>query len=173
MWSPRWQPRAALRAAVSGSGNLGPVTETAKVDHRCVDLHKIGKHLFQATNGRGGAVSIGTADGIDFSPVELLLAGLAACGALDLDFITGKRAPFTQFAARSEGDVVRDEHGNHVVNLQVTFDVTFPDGEGGDAARSVVPATLDRIRDRLCTVGRTVQLSAPVQYVEGTLSQPS
>lgn len=145
------------------------MTETAKADHRSIDLHKVGEHLFKATNGRGGVVTVGTADGIDFSPVELLLAGLAACGALDLDYITGRRAAFESFAARAEGDVVRDEQGSHVVNLHVTFDVTFPDGEGGDAARSVVPATLGRIRDRLCTVGRTVQLGAPVAYVEGAL----
>ena len=147
------------------------MTDAAKVDHRSIDLHKMGEHLFKATNGRGGVVSVGTADGVDFSPVELLLAGLAACGALDLDFITGKRAGFEAFAARSEGDVIRDEHGNHMVNLKVTFDVAFPEGEGGDAARAVVPATLDRIRDRLCTVGRTVQLGEPVSYVEGSLEE--
>ena len=145
------------------------MTEPTKADHRSIDLHKVGEHLFKATNGRGGVVSVGTADGVDFSPVELLLAGLAACGALDLDFITGKRAAFETFAARSEGDVVRDGNGNHMVNLQVTFDVSFPAGESGDAARAVVPATLDRIRDRLCTVGRTVQLGEPVAYVEGVL----
>ncbi|WGL50595.1 OsmC family protein [Nocardioides sp. BP30] len=145
------------------------MSDATSGDRRSIDLQKVGEHLFQATNGRGGVVSVGMADGVDFSPVELLLAGLAACGALDLDFITGKRAPFETFAARSSGDVVRDENGNHVVNLQVTFDVTFPAGEGGDAARAVVPATLDRIRDRLCTVGRTVQLGAPVAYVEGAL----
>lgn len=145
------------------------MSDVAKVDRRSIDLEKVGEHLFKATNGRGGEVSVGVADGVDFSPVELLLAGLAACGALDLDFITGKRSPFETFAARSTGDVVRDEKGNHVVNLEVTFDVTFPDGEGGDAARAVVPATLTRIRDRLCTVGRTVQLGAPVEYVEGAL----
>lgn len=145
------------------------VSSAAKADHRSIELEKVGEHLFKATNGRGGVVSVGTADGVDFSPVELMLAALASCGALDLDFITGKRAPFESFAARSEGDSVRDEHGNHVVNLKVTFDVTFPDGDGGDAARAVVPATLDRIRDRLCTVGRTIQLGEPVQYVEGSL----
>lgn len=145
------------------------MSDAAKRDHRSVDLAKVGEHLFQATNGRGGVVTVGMTDGVDFSPVELLLAGLAACGALDLDFITGRRAGFETFVARSEGDVVRDQDGNHMVGLTVTFDVTFPDGAGGDAARAVVPATLDRIRDRLCTVGRTVQLGAPVAYVEGSL----
>jgi len=143
---------------------------TTPADHRLVDLEKVGEHRFKATNRRGGILPIGHGEDPDFTPVELLLAGLAACGALDLDFITGKRAPFASFAARSEGDVVRDGTGNHVVNLRVTFDVTFPDGEGGDAARAVVPATLDRVRDRLCTVGRTVQLGTPVEYVEGSLA---
>lgn len=142
---------------------------TTPADHRSVDLEKVGEHRFKATNTRGGILPIGHGEDPDFTPVELLLAGLAACGALDLDFITGKRAPFASFAARSEGDVVRDQTGNHVVNLRVTFDVTFPDGEGGDAARAVVPATLERVRDRLCTVGRTVQLGTPVEYVEGSL----
>ena len=145
------------------------MSDVNKADHWSVELTKVGEHLYEAANGRGGRVSVGVSDGVDFSPVELLLAGLAACGALDLDFITGKRAAYERFAARSEGDVIRDEHGNHVVNLQVTFDVSFPEGEGGDAARAVVPATLDRIRDRLCTVGRTVQLGTPVVYREGAL----
>jgi uncharacterized OsmC-like protein len=142
----------------------------ASGDHRSIKLEKIGEHRFKATNGRGGTVTVGAADEPDFSPVELLLAGLAACGALDLDFITGRRAPFASFAALSEGDVVRDTQGNHLVNLRVTFDVTFPDDAGGDAARAVVPATLDRIRDRLCTVGRTVQLGEPVEYVVGSVA---
>jgi len=48
----------------------------------------------------------------------------------------------------------------------VTFDVTFPAGEDGDRAREVVPRTLQQVRDRLCTVGRTVALGEPVEYVE-------
>lgn len=142
---------------------IGPET------YRSVDLEKVGEHRFKATNERGGVLPIGNGDDPDFTPVELLLAALAGCGALDLDYVTGKRAPFETFAARAEGHKVRDEHGNHVVELKVTFDVTFPEGEAGDAARGVVPRSLKMITDRLCTVGRTVALGEPVAYVEGEL----
>jgi putative redox protein len=140
---------------------------------RSIDLHQIGDHRWKATNARGGGVSIGPGEDPDFTPVELLLAALAGCGAADLDHIAGKRAPFEAFLARAEGHKVRDEGGNHLVQLKVTFDVTFPAGEDGDAAREILPRTLQQIQDRLCTVGRTVTLGDPVQYVEGALSTPA
>ena len=139
-------------------------------DERAVTLSKIGEHRFQAHNERGGAVSIGHGDDPDFTPVELLLAALAGCSALDVDFITGKRAPFASFAARAEGDKVRDAGGNHLVGLTVTFDVTFPDGEAGDNARAVLEEAIRKSQDRLCTVGRTVTLGDPVQYRTGQLT---
>jgi hypothetical protein len=40
--------------------------------------------------------------------------------------------------------------------------VTFPDGEAGDAARSVLQSAIERSRDRICTVSRTVALPSPV-----------
>jgi putative redox protein len=140
-------------------------------DHtlRSVDLHQIGEHRWMATNRRGGGVSIGPGDDPDFTPVELLLAALAGCGAADLDHIAGKRAPFESFRARAEGHKVRDEGGNHMVGLTVTFDVTFAAGEAGDAAREIMPRTVQQIEDRLCTVARTVTLGDPVRYVEGSV----
>lgn len=134
---------------------------------RSIGLVKIGEGRYKATNRRGGVLPIGGGDDPDFTPVELLLAALAGCGAIDLDLITAKRAPAETFAARAEGHKVRDEQGNHLVGLRVSFDVTFPEGEAGDRAREVVPRTLAQIRDRLCTVGRTVALGEPVDYVEG------
>lgn len=134
---------------------------------RSVALEKLGEHRFKATNARGGILPIGHGEDPDFTPVELLLAALAGCGALDLDFITGKRAPFETFAAEASGHKIRDTGGNHVVSLKVTFDVTFPEGEAGDAAREVLPGAVQRIQDRLCTVGRTVTLGDPVTYELG------
>jgi putative redox protein len=134
---------------------------------RSVDLHQIGEHRWKATNARGGGVSIGPGGDPDFTPVELLLAALVGCGAADLDLIAGKRAPFETFLAQAQGHKIRDENGSRLVRLSVTFDVTFPEGEGGDAAREVVPRTLQQIQDRLCTVGRTVTLGDPVRYLAG------
>jgi uncharacterized OsmC-like protein len=145
-------------------------TELGPETLRSIDLHQIGEHRWKATNSRGGGVSIGPGEDPDFTPVELLLAALAGCGAADLDHIAGKRAPFETFHARAEGHKVRDEGGTHMVQLTVTFDVTFPAGEGGDAAREVLPRTLQQIQDRLCTVGRTVTRGDPVKYVEGKIA---
>jgi len=138
--------------------------------YRSVDLHQIGAHRWKATNNRGGGVSIGPGEDPDFTPVELFLAALVGCGAADLDYITGKRAPFESFRARAEGHKVRDQQGAHMVQLTVTFDVTFPEGEEGDAAREVLPRTLRQIEERICTVARTVSLGEPVHYVQGEVT---
>jgi putative redox protein len=156
-------PPSPSSPSSSSSRELGPET------HRSVELAKLGEHRWKATNRRGGQLPIGSGDDPDFTPVELLLAALVSCGAVDLDLITGKRAPFETFAGRAEGHKVRDENGSHLVGLTVTFDVTFPEGEGGDAARGVLERTVGQIQDRLCTVGRTVSVGDPVVYRTGSL----
>ena len=132
---------------------------------RQIELTKIGEDRWKATNARGGETYLGGGgEDPDFTPVELLLAALAGCGAADVDAITRKRATAESFSVSASGDKVRDEQGNHLVNLRLTFDVAFPAGEGGDAARAVLPRAMEQTRDRLCTVGRTVQLGEPLDY---------
>jgi putative redox protein len=113
---------------------------------------------------------IGSGDDPDFTPVELLLAAIAGCSAIDVDLITGKRAAATSFDVRAEGDKVRDADGNHLVNLKLVFDVVFDQGEAGDAARSVIQRAIEQSRDRLCTVSRTVALPSPVEMEQGVIS---
>jgi uncharacterized OsmC-like protein len=129
---------------------------------RSIDLTRTGEGRYQATNRRGGVLPIGSGEGSDFTPVELLLAAIAGCSAIDVDLITGKRATPDAFDVRAEGHKVRDEHGNHLVGLEVTFTVRFPEGEGGDRAREMLPRALQQTRDRLCSV----QLGEPIDYVE-------
>ena len=59
---------------------------------------------------------------------------------------------------------MRDDHGNHLTGLRVSFDVAFPEGAEGDAARERVQSAIELSRDRLCTVSRTVQLGEDVVY---------
>ena len=134
---------------------------------RSVELTKIGPHRFKATNARGGETFFGVG-GLDpdFTPVELLLAAIGGCSAIDVESITGKRADSTRFSVTTEGHKVRDEDGNHLVGIRVSFDVTFADGPGADAAREILPEAIAMSRDRLCTVSRTVQLGADVAYPE-------
>jgi len=141
---------------------------------RSVELTRIGEHRFKATNRRGGVLPIGEGgDDPDFTPVELLLAAIAGCAAIDVDYITGKRSGPASFDVHAEGDKVRDEDGNHLTGLRVVFDVTFPEGEGGDAARAVLQSAIERSRDRICTVSRTVALPTPVAMEQKSATSPT
>ena len=132
-----------------------------------VDLTQIGAGRYKAVNVRGGVLPIGAGDDPDFTPVELLLAALAGCTAIDVGLITGKRAQPDDFDIRVEGHKVRDDGGSHLVDLSVTVAIRFPEGEGGDAARAVLPRAIQQTGDRLCTVGRTLQLGTSIAYGEG------
>ena len=132
---------------------------------RSITLTKIGPARFKATNARGGETFMGSGgEDPDFTPVELLLAAIAGCSAIDVDLITKKRADSVGFEVTSSGTKVRDDQGNHLTGLRLSFDVTFPDGPEGDAAREFLPRAIAQSRDRLCTVSRTVQLGADVTY---------
>lgn len=129
---------------------------------RSIELTRAAKGVYEVTNTRGTTMTIGTGDTDLFTPVELLLTAIAGCSAVDVDFITSKRAEPARFAVRMTGDKVRDESGNHLENLTLTFDVTFPDDEGGEAARGVLPRAAQQSHDRLCTVSRTVEKGSPI-----------
>lgn len=129
---------------------------------RSVELTRTEKGRYVATNVRGGRVVVGQGDDDAFTPVELLLAAIAGCGAIDVDSITAKRAEPTRFDVRMSGHKIRDEHGNRMTDLVLTFDVAFADDEAGRAAYDVLPRAVRQSHDRLCTVSRTVEIGAPV-----------
>jgi putative redox protein len=132
---------------------------------RAVDLTRIAKGRYEARNARGGRLIFGSGGDDTFTPVELLLASIAGCTAADVDFITSKRSEPTRFNVRMSGDKIRDDLGNRVTNLVLSFDVGFPDDEGGNAAAEVFPRALQQSHDRLCTVSRTVEVGTPVTVV--------
>jgi putative redox protein len=135
--------------------------------YRSIELTRIGVGRYKATNARGGETFLGSGgEDPDFTPVEALLAAIAGCGALDVDAITGKRAAPSVFEVTAGGHKVRDEDGNHLVDLRLTFRVEFPEGDDGDRAREAMPRALAQTRDRLCTVSRTVALGSPVSFDE-------
>jgi uncharacterized OsmC-like protein len=133
---------------------------------RSVVIERTGTGHFVATNTRGGTLHFGTAsdDGrnTEFTPVELLLAAIGGCTAADVDVATSRHAEPTRFSISVTGDKVSDEEGNRLTNLNVTFTVAFPDDEGADRARAILPRAVKTSHDRLCTVSRTVELGTPV-----------
>jgi uncharacterized OsmC-like protein len=130
---------------------------------RAVRLDRVEKARFTVTNARGGTMTLGEGADAEFTPVELLLAALGGCTAIDVDYITAKRAEADQFAVDVTARKVRDESGNRLDDLEIVFRVRFPAGPDGDAARAVLPDAVRKSHDRLCTVSRTVEIGTPVR----------
>jgi putative redox protein len=130
--------------------------------HRSVTIERTASGRFCATNERDGRLAFGTGDGTDFTPTELLLAAIGGCTAIDVDILTSRRAEPESFEVEVGADKIRDTGGNHLTGIVVTFRLTFPEGDDGDAARAVLPEAVQKSHDRLCTVGRTVELGTPI-----------
>lgn len=127
-------------------------------------VERVASGRFTATNARGGRISVGTGDGTDFSPTELLLAAIGGCTAIDVDTVTSRRAEPDSFEVDVAATKVRDDDGNRLTDIEVTFRVSFPGGPEGDQARDILPRIVAKSHDRLCTVSRTVELGTPVSH---------
>lgn len=130
--------------------------------YRTVTITRTETGAFLARNVRGGTLRVGNGEGSDFTPTELLLLAIGACTGIDVDVLTSRRAKPDSFEVQVEADKVRDESGNRLENIAVTFRVVFPAGEQGDEARNVLPESVARSHDRICTVGRTVEIGTPI-----------
>lgn len=127
---------------------------------RSVRIERVATGEYVVHNERGGTLPVG---GDAFTPVELLLAAIGTCTAIDTDTVTSRRAEPEKFTITVSGDKVSDpDQGNRMTNLSVTFDIVFPEGADGDAARKVLPRTVKLSHDKLCTVSRTVELGTEV-----------
>jgi uncharacterized OsmC-like protein len=130
---------------------------------RSVQLSRIAEGVYLATNARGGTVRFGSHAGEAFTPVELLLAAIAGCSAVDVDIVTGRRATADEFGVEVTAHKARDEGGGSVLrDIEMTFTLRFPETEAGDAARALLPRAAKASHDRSCTVSRTVESGVPV-----------
>ena len=137
---------------------------TGSDQHRRVTVQRTGSGRFTARNAGGGQLSFGSAGGAGFTPVELLLAAIGGCTAVDVDTLTSRRAEPEEFEVVVDAEKVRDEGGNHLTDIQVTFRLRFPATEQGDAARAILPDIVHKSHDRLCSVSRTIELGTPVTF---------
>jgi putative redox protein len=129
---------------------------------RNVAVERVASGRFAAVNSRGGRITFGTGGDADFTPTELLLAAIGGCTSIDVDTLTSRRAEPESFEVLVDAIKVRDEAGNRLTDIEVTFRITFPAGEQGDEARAILPDVVKKSHDKLCTVGRTVELGTPI-----------
>ncbi|HET7689547.1 MAG TPA: OsmC family protein [Nocardioidaceae bacterium] len=139
---------------------------------RWVDLERISKGRYRVRNKHGDTLVVGEGGDGTFTPVELLLTAMAACSAIDVDYIVGKRAEPASFRLRSEGTKVRDDGGNHLTDMVITFDAHFESTDAGKDAQDVFPRAVAQSHDRLCTVVRTVILGGDVKSTVGRVEAP-
>jgi putative redox protein len=132
------------------------------VSHRSITVERVEAGRFAAVNDRGGRVVFSTGSGEDFTPVDLLMAAIGGCTAIDVDALTSRREEPDSFEITVDADKVRDDGGNHLVNIEVTYRITFPAGTDGDKARAILPEIVRKSHDRLCTVSRTIELGTPI-----------
>jgi putative redox protein len=154
-----WPRRRGAGQGRAGANVAGMTTDSA---HRGVRLERIENSKYVVTNDRGGQIRIGRGDGTDFTPVDLLLSAIAGCTAVDVDILTSRRAEPEKFEIVVDADKISDKAGNRLTGIVVTFRIRFPEGEGGDKARALLPDAVRKSHDRLCTVSRTVELGTPI-----------
>jgi putative redox protein len=147
---------------VVAASRVNVASMTTDSAHRSVRLERIENSRYVVTNDRGGQIRIGKGEGTDFTPVDLLLAGIGGCTAIDVDILTSRRAEPDAFEVLVDAEKVHDNAGNHLTDIVVTFRIRFPDGADGDKARALLPDAVRKSHDRLCSVSRTVELGTPV-----------
>jgi len=149
---------AAAGAGAAWQGG-GMATDSA---HRSVTVHRVASGVFTASNSRDGRITFGTGGNADFTPTELLLAAIGGCTAIDVDILTSRRAEPDSFEIEVGAEKVRDDQGNRLAGIVISYRITFPAGEAGEAARAILPDVIAKSHERLCTVGRTVEIGTPV-----------
>ena len=113
-----------------------------------------------ALNTRGGRLPIGTGwEGEHSNPIEMLLAAIGGCAAIDFTTVLARRGhPLSGLDIEVRGRRANDER---LEAIEVRY--VLPEGANIDEEDIEVARRLTA--DVLCTVSRTVQHSSPVEYL--------
>lgn len=129
---------------------------------RSVRLERTSTGNYLATNADGVSVAVGQGTDV-MSPVELLLAALGACSAIDVDVVMSRRAEPERFEVQVSGEKVTDETGGvRLAYLAVDFHLDYGDGQAAAQAEALVPRLVRASHDKDCTVSRTIELGTAV-----------
>lgn len=109
-----------------------------------------------ATNRHGATIAIDPSGETGFTPVELLLAALGSCGAVDVALLMRKqRDPVGSMRIEVEGE--KDDA--RMTWLRVRYHLE------GKHDPAKVDRAITKTSEDLCSVSRTIRMSAPVEHV--------
>lgn len=132
-------------------------------DRRAVRLERTSTGNYRATNAAGVSIALGMGDDV-FSPVELLLAAIGGCSAIDVDVVTSRRGEPDEFTVEVSAEKLVDETGGSCLqDVVADFHLAFGDGERAREAAGLVDRLVRLSHDRDCTVSRTVELPTRVR----------
>jgi putative redox protein len=108
-----------------------------------------------ATNRHGATLAIDPTGETGFSPLELLLAALGACSAVDVALLMKKqRDPIASMTIDVDGE--KDDH--RMTWLRVTYRLA------DDHDPRKVDRAITKTAEDLCSVSRSLRLGTPVEH---------
>jgi putative redox protein len=122
-----------------------------------------GKMAFTGTADRGFSLNLGSnpalsGDDGGFSPMELILIGLAGCTAMDvIDILHKKRQDVTGFDVKVHADRT-DEHPRVFNNVTIEYEISGHNIEKAAAERAVELSIT-----RYCSVSAMISKSAKIE----------
>lgn len=128
-----------------------------------VDVTRVDTGHYRATNAAGASLEFGTGEGM-LSPVELFLAAVAGCSAVDVDVVTSRRTEPELFDVHVEGTRVNEDGASRLSDVNVAFSLRFPDTDAGRQAQSMVERLVRISHEKDCTVSRTVENPTNVTF---------
>ena len=135
---------------------------TEEISPRQVTLVREAEGVYTARNARGAEYRFGYNVDDALSSVELLMVAIAGCSATDVDMMTSRRSEPTKFEVDVTAEKVGGSSPAFLRNIDLVFDLLFPEGEDGDKARARIGAALKAAEEKTCTVSRTVTHGSPV-----------
>ncbi len=138
---------------------------TKEITEKKVTLRREGEGVYVAETGDGRQLRFGhNTDGLN--PVELLLAAMLGCSTIDVDMMTSRRTEPDHFEVTATGNKVNVNGAGIMEDIELSFDLRFPEGEAGDKARARVSVALKTAHEKTCTVSRTVQHATDVTFTD-------
>jgi uncharacterized OsmC-like protein len=134
--------------------------EIARRQSRMIRVEVAGDGVITAVNARGGQLRVGTGwEGEDFNPIELLLAAIGGCAAIDFSAVLEKRRhSLSSLSIEVSGHKAEDERLE-----EIAVHYLLPEGEM--VRREEVEVARRLTAEVLCTVSRTVEIGCPVDHL--------